>query len=152
METTAQHWSSHTASYTGRNAGLFWWEAGPELHRHIDWKITGNPVINWVPYTLSKYFGDRLPLARCLSLGCGDGFLERGLARCKAFDQCDAYDVAEGSLEIARKLATDEGFNNINYSCADINNIALPASTYDSVWIHSMCASKLEILLNLKVY
>lgn len=137
MKTTAQHWSEHTARFSGRNAGLFWWEAGPEIQRHINSRISGNPDIDWVAHTLDKYFEGRLPLARCLSLGCGNGHLERRLAHFSAFQHCDAYDVAEGSLQVARKLAEDEGLNNISYYAADINSIVLPAGLYDSVWIHS---------------
>lgn len=133
---TGQHWSEHTERFSGRNAGLFWWEAGPEIQRHINRKISGSPNIDWIAYALSKYYRSRLPLGRCLSLGCGDGHLERSLARLGAFEYCDAYDVAEGSLQVARKLAEDEGLQNISYHVADINRIALPTHVYDAVWIH----------------
>jgi SAM-dependent methyltransferase len=137
MKIIAQRWSEHTARFFGRNAGLFWWEAGPEIQRHINYKISGSPDTDWVAYTLNKYFGGRLPLDRCLSLGCGNGYLERRLAQFSAFRHCDAYDVAEGSLQEARRLAEEKGLTNISYYAADINSIALPAGVYDSVWIHS---------------
>ncbi|MGC8878591.1 MAG: class I SAM-dependent methyltransferase, partial [Anaerolineae bacterium] len=115
---------------------LFWWEAGPELARHINAKITGDPQIDWIAYTLHKYFNGRLPLQRCLSLGCGTGHLERTLARYGAFVQCDAYDVADRSLRIARELAESNGLSSINYYLADVNQIVLPSCVYDAVWIH----------------
>lgn len=104
MKHTAQHWSEHTARFSGRNAGLFWWEAGPEMQRHINNRISGNPTIDWVAYILDKYFDSRLPLTRCLSLGCGNGHLERRLAQFGAFQHCDAYDVAEGSIQTGIEL------------------------------------------------
>lgn len=136
LKTTASHWSAITSKYSGRNAGLSWGDAGPEIHRHINVKITGNPDMDWVAYTLAKHFKDRLPLAKCLSLGCGDGNLERKLSQYNAFQHFDAYDVAEGSLQEARKLAAENNLANIRYQVADINTIALPPGLYDSVWIH----------------
>jgi len=137
MKITAQFWSEHTAKFFGKNTGLFWWEAGPELQRHINSKISGSPDTDWVAYTVNKYFGGSLHLARCLSLGCGTGHLERRLAQFSEFQYCDAYDIAEGSLQIARRLAVEKGLTNISYYTADINRIALPAGVYDSVWIDS---------------
>jgi SAM-dependent methyltransferase len=93
--------------------------------------------MDWIEYTLSKYFAGRLPLSQCLSLGCGSGYLERRLAGLGAFQHCDAYDVAEGSVQLAKKTAEEEGILNVSYHVTDINNIVLPAGLYDSVWIYS---------------
>ena len=136
LEITAQCWSEHTARFSGRDPGLFWWEV-PEIHKHINRKISGISDVDWVAYTLGKYFPGRLPLTRCLSLGCGTGDLERSLARLAAFQHCDAYDIAEGSVQEARRLAQAETIDNINYSVADVDTMTLPPGFYDSVWIHS---------------
>lgn len=136
INVTAQRWSDATARFSGRNAGVSWGDAGPEIHRHINSRISGSPDIDWVAYTLDKYFKGRLPLAKCLSLGCGDGNLERRLAQFGAFQHFDACDVAEGSLLEARKLAEEKHIANIHYYSADLNTIALPTGVYDSVWIH----------------
>jgi 2-polyprenyl-3-methyl-5-hydroxy-6-metoxy-1,4-benzoquinol methylase len=125
-----EHWSEYTAARSaGKNIGLSWWDAGPEICKRINRNISGDTECDYTTYTLSKYFNDKLPLTRCLSLGCGDGSLERSLASQGAFHHCDAYDVSEGSIEIAKKLAKEEGFDNIRYSIADINNITLPLIT-----------------------
>ncbi|NCA82668.1 MAG: class I SAM-dependent methyltransferase [Opitutae bacterium] len=133
---TAQHWNDQTARFAGRTAGLSWGDAGPAIHRHINRRISGDPEIDWLAYTADKYFSGRLPLARCLSLGCGTGVLERALARHRVFQQCDAYDVAEGALQEARRLAKENQLAGIMYYAADINAIKLPAGAYDAVWIH----------------
>jgi ubiquinone/menaquinone biosynthesis C-methylase UbiE len=145
VKTTAEHWSDHVARFSGRNSGLFWWEAGPEIYKHRNIKISGSPDIDWVAYTLNKYYYNNLPFEKCLSLGCGSGSLERRLARLNAFQYCDAYDVAEGSLNVARELAKKEGIINISYFIADINKITLPVGMYDSVWI-SMAMHHFEAL------
>jgi len=114
---------------------LQWWDAGPEIQRHINRKISGDPEIDALQYTLDKYYAGRLPMGEVLSLGCGTGHLERSLHRLGAFRHCDAYDVAEGSIAIANREAEKAGIDRIDYHVADINHITLPANHYDSVWI-----------------
>jgi len=53
------------------------------------------------------------------------------------FQHCDAYDIAEGSIRAATKLAEAEGFDNIIYHVADVNKVTLPSESYDAVWIAS---------------
>ncbi len=133
---TAQHWNNQTARFAGRKAGLSWGDAGPAIHHHINRRISGDSEIDWLVYTLNKYFSGRLPLANCLSLGCGSGVLERALAKHHVFQHCDACDVAEGALQEARRLAQENQLSTIRYYAADINKIELPAGVYDAVWIH----------------
>lgn len=135
LKKTAQHWSEHTSIFSGRNVGMFWWDAGPEIYNRINRKISGNPDCDYTTYTLHTYFNQRLPMTNCLSLGCGAGTLERSLAHQNAFQHCDAYDIAEGSVEEAKRLAKIDGFKNINYHIADINKLILPANHYSAVWI-----------------
>lgn len=137
LEVTAQHWSQHSARFSGRNTGLFWWEAGPAIQEHINRSISGSPDVDWVAYTLRKYFNGRLPLDRCLSLGCGTGHLERHLARLGTFRHCDAFDIAESSVRIAEEHAKAESFDCIAYHVADVNSLVLAPDSYDAVWIHS---------------
>lgn len=86
-------------------------------------------------YVVDTYFKDRLPLQRCLSLGCGSGPIERPLAQRGVFVDCDAYDIASGSIQLAKQLATAAGYHHIHYAVADINAITLPSHTYDAVWV-----------------
>lgn len=137
IERAAARWSEQAVQFEGRNLGTSWWEAGPEVHRYINRRITDNPDRDWIEDTLQRYFSGRLPLARALSLGCGAGFLERSLARLGAFAQCDAYDVADGAVNKAREVAAAEGWHHINYFVTDINRIELPHAVYDAVWVHS---------------
>ena len=51
-----------------------------------------------------------------------------------AFMQCDACDIASGSIARARELAEADGYANIHYTVQDINKITLPSSHYDAVW------------------
>lgn len=134
LSRTALKWSEHSEHITGKNLGLYWWEI-PEIRSHRNQKVSGLRDIGWVEYTLDKYFKEHLPIANCLSLGCGSGSLERELARLNAFQHCDAYDIASGSIAIAKDRATALGISNIQYYVANVNTLELNSNTYDAVWI-----------------
>ena len=57
------------------------------VRARLNQKISGQPGVDWISHTLRRHLSGRLPLARCLSLGCGEGELERRLARENAFDE-----------------------------------------------------------------
>jgi 2-polyprenyl-3-methyl-5-hydroxy-6-metoxy-1,4-benzoquinol methylase len=139
LDKTARYWSEHTAQLENEESDLFWRKAGSAYYRYGNRQVSGSPDINWLQYTLSQHLLDRLPLTRCLSLGCGSGELERSLAELGVFQYCDAYDIADGSIHKAEAMAHDRGLTNITYRIADINQIQLSQNTYDAVWInHAM--------------
>lgn len=130
-----KYWSEKIETHAGKDYGLFWWNAGPDIFAYRNSRISGDPNTNWIQFTLNTFFDDKLPLANCLSLGCGGGRLERRLAELGAFEHCDAYDAAEGAIRQACELAEKRGFTQICYQVADINIIELPEGAYDAVWI-----------------
>lgn len=130
-ERTADHWSAEGSWQAGR--GLYWLELAAVQHR-LNHKVSGRAGVDWVHYTLERYFSERLPLEHCLSLGCGEGGLERQLACLGAFQHCDAYDIAAGSIEKARSAAAAAGYGHIQYAVCDLNSLTLPACRYDAVW------------------
>ena len=134
LHRTDLHWSNSSDWRIGR--GLEWTEL-VAVQRRINMLITGDPTQNFVSYTLAKYFSAGRPVARMLSLGCGKGTLERQLAAANAFQACDAYDVAAGSINTARQLADKAGYSHINYAVCDINTISLMSQSYDAVWVIS---------------
>ena len=135
LKKAAEKWDDYDQNIRGAGLGTSWWEAGSAIDEHINLKISHSPGTNWINYTLSAHFQDQLPLARCLTLGCGSGQLERTLAKLDAFDHCDAYDVSEKSISTARDLAHKDGLTNINYHAADVNTLTLEPDSYDAIWI-----------------
>lgn len=96
--------------------------------------VSGQAETDWVGYTLGRFFPGRLPLDRCLSLGCGEGGLERHLADLGAFAACDACDIARDSVQRARELAETAGYHYISYHVQNANDINLAPNQYDAVW------------------
>ena len=86
---------------------------------------------------MSDFLGDRVPVERMCSLGCGTGTLERHLALLNAFRFCDAYDIAPGALDIARRDAEAAGLKGVSYQLADINTLPLAERAYDAIWFNS---------------
>jgi 2-polyprenyl-3-methyl-5-hydroxy-6-metoxy-1,4-benzoquinol methylase len=127
----ADHWSQEGSWQSGR--GLYWLEL-PSVQHRLNQKVSGQPDLDWLEYTLQNRLAGRLPLNRCLSLGCGEGGLERRLASLGAFRACDAVDVAEGSISRARTCAAQHGYDAISYSVNDANTMSLPRASYDVVW------------------
>ena len=70
---TAHYWSEE--GKRGVCRGHYHTELGPVVRRQNE-KVSRDPGVDWVEHTLRTYFADRLPVDRCLSLGCGRGWLE----------------------------------------------------------------------------
>ncbi|KAL9623748.1 MAG: hypothetical protein Q9160_001978 [Pyrenula sp. 1 TL-2023] len=68
--------------------------------------------------------------AAILDLGCGAGHFCR-LARSAGAKSVHGIDLSTRMLDHARSFPPDSG---ITYECKDLENISLPASTYDLVW------------------
>jgi SAM-dependent methyltransferase len=107
------------------------WMVHPYIDKHyINKKISGSSEINWVDYVQKKYISHPLQLG--LNLGCGDGSLERYALRIGVCQKFEAFDVAEGGIDIARAEAVNLGIAaNITYEVKDINSICLEESKYD---------------------
>lgn len=131
---TAEHWDTESAWQPGR--GVYWVEL-PAVQDRINRKISGQSHVGWVEFAVRHYLVDRLPLDRCLTLGCGEGGQERWLASLGVFNECDAYDISEGSIDRARHAAHVAGYDHIHYHVADINTLVLPIQHYEAIWIHN---------------
>ncbi len=131
LQKTAHHWETQGSWQSDR--GQFWLELQC-VQQRLNRKITGDTETDWTGYTLEHHFSGRLPLQRCLSLGCGEGGLERQLASQGAFVDCDAWDIAAGSIASAQHAAQEAGFSHLHYSVRDINKIELAVNSYDAIW------------------
>jgi glycosyltransferase involved in cell wall biosynthesis/SAM-dependent methyltransferase len=99
--------------------------AGPYINR----QISGDPADNWMIWVRKALVPNKL--GRGLSLGCGEGCLERhatSLGICEAFD---AFDISAQAIAIARAKAAQEGCAHIHYEVRDVNKIQLPPEHYD---------------------
>lgn len=114
------------------------WGHVPEVERRVLQRASAvGPVGSWAEACVREFLAGRTPVERMLSVGCGTGELERTLARLNAFHECDAWDIAPGGIDIARRLAREAGFGNIRYEVRDVTAAPLPPEHYDAVWFES---------------
>ncbi len=83
---------------------------------------------------IHKYFPDGASVERVLTLGCGGGEFERGLAQYHFAREHDAYDIAEGAIRKAVEAARKAGLTHIRYEVADLNRVVLEPDRYDVVF------------------
>jgi len=107
------------------------WMVHPYIEQHyINKTISGSPEVNWFDYVKNKYIPSRLSLG--LNLGCGSGGLEQHALRVGMCERFEAFDVAEGAIDIAKAAAVELGIDKyVTYEATDINHIRLQESKYD---------------------
>lgn len=114
------------------------WVALPKVQIRINFLATGDYRRDRYQYFLEKYFGwtsdQTRPRRHVLTLGCGHGDFERGLAKYHFARQHDAIDLADGAIEAARRHAADAGLSHVRYMVGNLNSIELPPCTYDAIF------------------
>lgn len=134
LEQTAEHWGNTFERIHSGDAPKAWWDV-PAIKRATNMLTTGAADVDWIDYACTKYFPNGAN--RFLSLGCGDGNLERSLASSCSFERIDGFEVSPQAVQLATKLAAEKDLSNIFYSVEDINTLSLDRGIYDAVWVSS---------------
>jgi SAM-dependent methyltransferase len=146
----AAYWSRNVAG-SDSFSPLVYWLAVPEIHARHQRRACGSTGYpNWVSYCLAEHLLPAWPVpGRMLSVGCGTGALERQLHDLKAFERCDAWEIAPGALEIARREAAAARISTIHYELTDIQQKELVPASYQAVWFNGSLhhLSRLEWVL-----
>lgn len=117
----------------------WYWMAHPMVLARVNTLISGDPACDAYG-RLERLYRERgwiLPIAHAVSLGCGFGNLERDLMRRGWVDRMDAYDIAEGAIAEARRLAEQDGLHGIVYHVSDLDTLQLAPGSIDAVFAHS---------------
>ena len=116
----------------------WYWMAHPAVRARLNRIASGRA--DWDSYdrlaALVRERGGRVPISRAVSLGCGFGGLERDLVRRGIITEIDAYDIAPGAIEEARRLAGDAGLSGLRYHVADLEHVDFPPGAVDVVFAH----------------
>ncbi len=116
------------------HGGITTWMSESVCREYINECVTGSPH-EWPMEWFSRVYGAR-SFARGLSLGCGDGALERDVRRKGICDHIVGIDLSQGALDIASARAAEEGLDGIEYLRGDFNALELPLGFYDIVFFH----------------
>jgi len=132
LRRTAAHWGAEAGTWRiGR--GHHWTEH-PLVQERINAKVSGDLKIDPYMYLLRRYFEARLPVERTLTLGCGEGLLERGLAQHNCSLNYEGAEVAHEALRRAEQLAPTNGPSTFSYRYMDLNNADLDPDRYDVIF------------------
>jgi len=106
-------------------------------HRYYNYLVSGNPDLHYLVYFIERYIKNPV---KVLSLGCGNGHLERVLLDfhipCTTMQ---GIDINPDLVEYASQEASKRGYANLVYTTADLNHISLPARSFDLViFFHSL--------------
>ena len=114
------------------------WMAHPMVVRRLNAKASGAPEGDAYTHLMAllQAQGWRFPVPRALSLGCGHGALERGLAGLGFAERIDGVDLAPGAVAEARRLAAEAGLTQLHYHVGDLEQANLPEGGVDVVLAH----------------
>ena len=42
------YWTKCIIDFAGKNTGLFWWDAGPDIYAYRNIRVSGDPSVDWI--------------------------------------------------------------------------------------------------------
>lgn len=95
--------------------------------------ISGDPEKNWLIYVSEKFFKE--PAGIGLSVGCGDGCLERHGLRLNICKKFEAFDISAEAVDKAKQLIIKENLaDRVSYGVMDFNKEKLKENYYDVIF------------------
>lgn len=111
------------------------WTSSPIVRRYLHALVSGRPDCDWVTYVTWRHLSPSAD--RALVLGCGSGWLERGLAQRGRFRSIVACDFAQETVGKARAAAAEEKLSEIEYRVLDLEHEDL-GGPYDAILAHDV--------------
>jgi SAM-dependent methyltransferase len=103
------------------------------VRRYINSSVTGSPDLWPIEWLRSRVPS---PFAAALSLGCGEGALERDLLSKRLCTHILGIDISSEALALAREKAKASGSTGAEYRQGDLNKLDLPAASFDAAFFH----------------
>ena len=103
------------------------------VRRYINQSVTGSPH-RWPIERLQTLVPS--PFASAVSLGCGEGALERDLLSKGLCASVLGIDISTAVLKLAKARAESAGLTGVRYQQGDLNTLKLPAATFDAAFFH----------------
>lgn len=129
-ESDAERYWSHAFEH----GGVTTWMSEERCRLSINELISGSPN-EWPMEWFQRVFSPD-PQSIGLSLGCGDGALERDVRKKGICRQITGIDLSARALELAADTAASEGLAGIEYERGDFNDLDLESDRFDIVFFH----------------
>ena len=144
QQKVAKYWAAPASLEEKR---MIAWMEHSYVNRHINRRTTGDASLDWLKYVSQKYFPE--PVEKALTLGCGEGGLERAGLALRVARFFDAMDISDGAVESASAATGEMGFGNkTKYIVRDLNQLHLEPESYDAIFA-SMSLHHVQALENL---
>ncbi|MEM8996867.1 MAG: class I SAM-dependent methyltransferase [Acidobacteriota bacterium] len=136
IQASADYWDEHNRA---PSEDVTYWLSVLDIRRRVNRLLTDDPDTLYIQHFIDS-FRDRWPVDRVLSVGCGIGELERGVAGQDAARHVDGIDVSPASLAEAARLAADQGLSDaIHYHRATATEwLGSTGRSYDLVFFHGV--------------
>ena len=103
------HWDSLASEEFIKDFSRRSWTGIPEIHLNHNARVTGDRNIYWVTWLRERYFPTGFA-GDTLSLGCGEGHLDRILKNCGlTFRSFTGVDISPKAIERAQSLGEESG-------------------------------------------
>jgi len=109
------------------------WMGEAAVRSYINESVTGSPhvwPIEWLQSLVPS------PFSTAVSIGCGEGALERDLLSKKLCASIVGIDLSKEALKLAEAKALAQGLTGARYEQGDMNALKLPAATFDAAFFH----------------
>ena len=120
----SQYWERQ---FEKNRADTSLWTNNDIVTRHIYRLISGGSEEHWLPWFFNHYLEDGVVFERSLSVCCGDGAHELGLANARKVGFIRGFDLSEGAIAQAKatfeKAAIPKG--SYAFEVADANNLQM---------------------------
>ena len=116
-----------------RRGGHRTWMAEPAVRRAVNARITGDPhrwPMEWFRSSLDE------PFERGLSLGCGEGRLERDVLAKGICREMVGLDLSPEAVARASESARAESCSEVEYRLGDMNRLELEENSFDIIFFH----------------
>lgn len=117
-----------------RTGGIRTWLAEPVVRHAVNERITGD-AHTWTMEWFKEHHAAE-PFGRGLSLGCGEGELERDVMAKEICRAMVGMDLSNEAVSRAGALAHKERFANIEYQLGDMNHLELEEASFDIAFFH----------------
>ncbi len=109
------------------------WPQEPVVRRRLNRRVTGSEDVWPMEWLAARV---KVPFSRALSLGCGEGALERDLMAKGLCQAALGLDLSERAVELARRQAEGAGYSTLEYRRADLNRLRLEPGSFDAAFSH----------------
>lgn len=124
---TEVFWSEAAAA-----GGITTWLAEPEVRKYVNELVSGS-CDQWPTDWFNGRFGS---FGHGLSIGCGNGALERDVLTKGICQSMRAVDLSQEALRQATQLAAQAAITGVTYRRADFNRFKLPRNAFEIVFFH----------------